>query len=165
MKVFDLELHGSHYYIKRNAIVKKITFNNRTFYAKFERINEPLTPILIEQHLHREYTIAVPLVKNNCTNYLVIEYKGEEHQQFYHLTKHLFRTLDIKDYHIYEGKDVERLQVFIKVNNLTLEDADTKLQKFSDTLKEKMTKKWKCLPSISLPKEYNIVTLPYKRLG
>jgi len=95
---------------------------------------------------------------------LVIEYKGEEYQRFFHLIKHLFKTLDIENYHIYEGKDVERLQVFIEVNELTLEEADTQLQKLSDTLKEKMTKKWKCLPSSSLPIEYNIVTLPYKKI-
>ena len=95
---------------------------------------------------------------------MVIEYKGDEHQRFFHLVKHLFKTLDIENYHIYEGKDVERLQVFIEVNQLTLEDADTKLQKLSDALKEKMTKKWKCLPSVSLPEEYNIVTLPYKEI-
>jgi len=164
LKVFDLEFSPDYYYIKRSTIVEKITFNNRTFYAKFERIDEPLTPLILEQHFHREYTIAVPLVKNNRSNYLVIEYKGEEHQRFFHLIKHLFKTLDIKNYHIYEGKDVERLQVFIEVNQLTLEEADAQLQKLSDALKEKMTKKWKCLPSSSLPKEYNIVTLPYKRI-
>ena len=164
MKVFDLEFDIDHYYIKRSAIVEKIVFNNRTFYAKFEHIEDPLTPLILEQHFHREYTIAVPLLKENKTNYLLIEYKGEEHQRFYHLVKHLFKTLDIEKYHIYEGKDVERLQVFIEVNKLSLEDADAKLQELSDALKEKMTKKWKCLPSSSLPKEYNIVTLPYKKL-
>jgi hypothetical protein len=95
---------------------------------------------------------------------LLIEYKGEEYQRFFHLVKHLFKTLDIEKYHIYEGKDVERLQVFIEVNQLTLEEADAQLQKLSDALKEKMTKKWKCLPSVSLPEEYNIVTLPYKEI-
>jgi len=164
IKVFNLEFSPDHYYIKRSTIVEKIVFNNRTFYAKFEHINEALTPLILEQHLHREYTIAVPLIENNTTNYLVIEYKGEEHQRFYHLVKHLFKTLDITEYHIYEGKDVERLQVFVEVNSLTLEDADTRLQEISDVLKEKMVKKWKMLPSSSLPKEYNIVTLPYKRL-
>jgi L-rhamnose mutarotase len=164
LKVFDLAFSPDYYYIKRSTIVEKISFNNRTFYAKFERIDEPLTPLILKQHFHREYTIAVPLVKNDTTNYLVIEYKGEEYQRFFHLVKHLFKTLNIENYHIYEGKDAERLQVFIEVNQLTLEDADTKLQKLSDALKEKMTKKWKCLPSASLPEEYNIVTLPYKKI-
>lgn len=92
----------------------------------------------------------------------MIEYKGDEYQRFYHLVKHLFKTLDITTYTIYQGKDEERLQVFIKVSQLTLEEADTQLQKFSNALKEKMTKKWKCLPSLQLPKAYNIVTLPHK---
>jgi L-rhamnose mutarotase len=164
LKVFDLELFDSHYYIKRSAIVEKIVFNNRTFYAKFERINEPLTPLLLQQHQDRQYTIAAPLLKDNHTNYLVIEYKGEEHERFYHLVKHLFKTLDITNYHMYEGKDVERLQVFIEVDNLSLEVADAKLKAFSDALKEKMVKRWKCLPSSSVPNAYNIVTLPYKKI-
>ncbi len=164
MKVFDLELFDSHYYIKRSAIVEKIVFDNRTFYAKFECIDEPLTPRLLKQHQNRQYTIAVPLLKDNHTNYLVIEYKGEEHERFYHLVKYLFKTLDITDYKMYEGKDVERLQVFIEVDNLSLEVAHTQLEALSQALKKKMVKKWKCLPCSALPKEYNIVTLPYKEI-
>ncbi len=164
MKVFDLEFSTEHYYIKRSTIVEQIQFNNRTFYAKFERINKPLTPLLLKQHQDRQYTIAVPLLHDNTTNYLVIEYKGDEYKRFYHLVKHLFKNLDISDYHIYQGKDPERLQVFIAVSQLTLEEADTRLQHISDALKEKMTKKWKCLPSIQLPEAYNIVTLPHKIL-
>lgn len=162
MKVFDLEFSVDHYYIKRSTIVEQIQFNNRTFYAKFERINEPLSALLLKQHLDREYTIAVPLMQDNHTNYLVIEYKGEEYQRFYHLVKHLFKTLEIENYHIYQGKDEERLQVFIAVDKLSLEDADAKLQELSDALKAKMTKNWKCLPSASLPEAYNIVTLPFR---
>ena len=76
----------------------------------------------------------------------------------------MFRTLDITNYHIYQGKGVERLQVFIEVDNLTLEEANEKLETLSLALKEKMVKKWKCLPCSALPEEYNIVTLPYKEI-
>ena len=164
MKVFDLDLIDTHYYIKRNSIVEQIQFNNRTFYAKFERIDEPLTPLLLEQHLQREYTIAAPLLDNGYTNYLVIEYKGEEYQRFHYLIKHLFSTLDIEKYHIYQGKSEERIQVFIEVDRLSLKEADKHLKELSNMLKQKLTKKWKCLPDISLPEAYNIVTLPYKKL-
>ena len=71
--------------------------------------------------------------------------------------------MDISNYHIYQGKDIERLQIFIAVKQLTLKEADTQLQTLSNALKEKMTKKWKCLPSLALPEAYNIVSLPYKR--
>ena len=164
MKIFDLELFDTHYYIKRNTIVEQIQFENRTFYAKFERVDEPLTPLLFEQHQNRQFIIAAPLLKDNRTNYLVIEYKGDEHKRFQHLVKHLFKTMQISDYYIYQGKDIERLQVFIKVDQLTVEEAEEQLQTISDALKEKMIKKWKCLPSTSLPESYNIVTLPYNTL-
>ena len=164
MKIFDLELFDTHYYIKRNTIVEQIQFENRTFYAKFERVDEPLTPLLFEQHQNRQFIIAAPLLKDHRTNYLVIEYKGEEHKRFQHLVKHLFKTMQISDYYIYQGKDIERLQVFIKVDQLTVEEAEEQLQTISDALKEKMIKKWKCLPSTSLPEAYNIVTLPYNTL-
>ncbi len=91
----------------------------------------------------------------------MIEYKGEEYQRFYHLVQHLFKTLDISNYTIYQGKDIERLQVFIAVDNLSLEESDTLLSEYSNALKEKMTKKWKTLPSLNLPEDYNIVTMPY----
>ena len=164
MKVFDLDLFDSHYYIKRNSIVEQIVFDNRTFYAKFERIDEPLTPLLFEQHLQREFVIAAPLLEEGYTNYLVIEYKGEEYQRFHHLIRHLFSALEIESYHIYQGKSEERLQVFIEVERLPLEEADRRLKKLSNMLKQKLTRKWKCLPDSSLPEAYNIVTLPYKKL-
>lgn len=59
---------------------------------------------------------------------------------------------------------MERLQVFIEVKQLSLEEADAQLKTLSDALKVKMIQKWKCLPSLQLPEAYNIVTLPYKRL-
>ena len=95
----------------------------------------------------------------------MIEYKGEEYQRFYHLVRHLFKTLEIENYHIYQGKDKERLQVFITVDTLPLEEADRQLQIYSDALKEKMTKRWKTLPSIQLPESYNIVTLPISQIS
>jgi len=118
----------------------------------------------LQQHLDRQYSIAVPLLKDDHTNYLVIEYKGDEYQRFQHLVKHLFKTMKLSEYYIYQGKDPERLQVFIPVDKLSLGEADMRLRSISDALKEKMTKKWKCLPSITLPEAYNIVTLPYHTL-
>ena len=72
--------------------------------------------------------------------------------------------MEISDYSIFQGKDVERIQVFIAVDQLTLKEADAQLKVLSNALKEKMTKNWKCLPSLTLPEAYNIVSLPYDQL-
>jgi len=95
---------------------------------------------------------------------LLIEYKGEEAKRFYYLIQHLFRSLKITNYSLYQGKDEKRLQVFIKVENITLEEADTQLLEISNALKQKMPIAWKCLPSWALPEAYNIVTLPYHKM-
>jgi len=103
-------------------------------------------------------------MENDRTDYLVMEYKGEEHQRFYYLIQHLFKTMHIEQFQIYQGKDEERVQVFIEVDQLTLEEAEEQLQEISSNLTQKLTKKWKCLPLLSLPEAYNIVTLPYKSI-
>lgn len=72
--------------------------------------------------------------------------------------------MGIDNYHIYRGKDEEKVQVFIHVDHLSLEEADTQLQSISDKLKQRLTKRWKTLPSVQLPEAYNIVTLPYKNI-
>jgi len=80
------------------------------------------------------------------------------------LVKHLFASLKIENYYIYQGKSEDKVQVFMEVDSIPLEDAHSRLEKISNMLKEKLTKKWKCLPSTLLPEAYNIVTLPYKTI-
>ncbi len=70
--------------------------------------------------------------------------------------------MKIKEYYIYQGKSEENIRVFIKVEKLTLEEADKAVLEISENLKQKLTKRWKCLPLLSLPEDYNIVTLPYQ---
>jgi hypothetical protein len=163
VRVFDLELPDHCYYIKRSTIVEKIHFRHRTFYAKFERIDEPLTPLLLDQHLRREYTIAVPLILDGHTDYLVLEYRGTDPLRFYHLSRHLMETLQIRDYHHYQGKRAHYVQLFIAVAHLCIKEADALLQRISDDLTLKMPRAWKCFPDPSLPKSYQIITLPFKR--
>ncbi|HHD72377.1 MAG TPA: DUF1882 domain-containing protein [Epsilonproteobacteria bacterium] len=165
-KEFDitLELPGldkSYYYVKRRSIVEKITFHHRTFYAKFERIDEPLTPTVISQHLNRQYTIAAPLLKNGKTNYLVIEYRGREPLRFYHTSRHVMHMFQIDQYAYFEGKKHHYIQLFIPVDALPLNQANENIQKVSDALAMRLPKEWKCFPDPSLPDSYNIITLPY----
>jgi len=105
----------------------------------------------------------LPLTKTDKTNYLLIEYKGEEHQRFYYLCKQLFQTIQIKNYHIYRGREIEKLQVFIEVDNLSIAEAEEKLKEISASLEKRIVKNWKCLPSALFPYSYNIVTLPYTK--
>jgi hypothetical protein len=163
IKVFDLEFDTEFYYIQRDTIVDKIKFNNRTLYSKFEKIDIQPTPLLIEQHLNREFTIALPLITNNHTNYIVLEYEKEETNSFYYLLKHLLKSLYITEFYIYES--INRVvQIFIPIKNTPLQEAYKKVKIIKQTLEVKSSKRCKIFPDENLPKNYNKIIIPIKKM-
>jgi Domain of unknown function (DUF1882) len=161
----ELPFNRSYYYTKRASIVGRIAFDGRLFYPKFERVDEPLSDTLILQHLNREYTIAAPLFQGSKTRILLLEYKGDEYQRFYHLMRHLLRALGIEKYRFHQGKREETLTLVIFTTPLTLDEASMKLKTISEALESRMLKKWKILPDNTLPDDYQIMTLPYGVYG
>ena len=155
---------SSYYYIKRSSIVKRISFDNRTFYSKFERIDEPLSDLVISQHLAGDYTVAIPLLHDNHTDKLVIEYKGSNSVRFYHLSRYIIQNFDIAEYIYYRGYRDDMVVLIISVDRVPIEKAYQMVEDISKALSAKMTKEWKILPDINLPLEYNILVLPYGRL-
>jgi hypothetical protein len=106
----------------------------------------------------------MPLVIDNKTKYMLIEYQGDESIKFRYLLKHILTQLNFTFY-TYQGKKEDKIQVFIKADDISLAQATKELEKISSLLIEKLSKKWKLLPSDNLPLEYNIATLPYKELS
>ena len=156
-----LWFRSDHYYIKRPKIVEHIVYNNRIFYAKFERINRPLTPLLLQQHLKGEVTVAASLLDNdNRCSYLVLEYKGKEIERFGALLAWQCRQLNLASPRLFYTRSRKKLQAFIAHDALFLSDAHRMLHAVSSTLEAKMQKSWKLLPSSNLPMHYNIITLP-----
>lgn len=156
-------LNRTHYYIKRASVVEKIVFENRSFYAKFERVDERLDGVVLSQHLKKEIIIAASLLDDGYTNLLVLEYKGNEPLRFYHTVKQLFQTLDIERFYPFEGKSEKHIQIYIPTEKISLHEAHKRLMEISDFLSLKLPVEWQTLPNETLPEAYNIVTLPYKK--
>ena len=57
-----IKMINSHYFIKRDTIVSKIEHKGRTFFNKYERVNEFLSPSLIREHSEGKITIAHNLI-------------------------------------------------------------------------------------------------------
>jgi len=74
------------------------------------------------------------------------------------------RSFAIEKYQYYQGRKENSIQLLISVESISLDEADEILQKISDALSMRLTKEWRCLPDKKLPKEYNILTLPYKEI-
>jgi len=162
IKVLDLEFNSEYFYIQRNSIVEKITFNNRTFYSKYEKFPTPISPILLEQHYKNELTLALPLVENSMVNYLVIEYYQEDWNSFYSLIKHLFKTLNIQDYFTYKNPNKNLLQIFIVRDQMPIDIAYDEVEILEHNLNIKSNKSYKIFPNRNSPKNYNIIRLPFK---
>ena len=164
INVLDLEFSNDHYYIQNRSIVEKVTFNNRTFYSKFEKITTPLTPILLKQHQENELSLAVSLVEEDFVNYIVIEYHQEDWKSFYSLLKHLLKSLEINNYQYYRNPKKELLQLFIPKKQMSLENAFKEVENIKHHLELKSKKSYKIYPNINLPKNYNIITLPIEKI-
>jgi len=74
------------------------------------------------------------------------------------------QTQQITHYHLFQGKGEDKIQLFIEVDELPVDEAEERLEILSSMLEQKLDKTWKCLPSSNLPEAYNIVTLPYTQL-
>ena len=163
--ILDLEFSAKHVYLQNSSIVKKITFNNRTFYSKFEELKTKLTPTLLEKHLQDEITLALPLIEEqDSVNYLVIEYHQEDWNQFYSLLKYLLKSLNINNYKCYFNSKKMLLQLFIPRDHISLERAYSEVENIKHHLELKSKKSYKIYPNKFLPKNYNIITLPTKKL-
>ncbi len=164
INIFDLEFNCEYFYIRSKSIVEKITFNNRVFYSKYKKITSPLTPILLKQHQNHDINLALPLIENNRVNYLVIEYYQEDWKAFYSLIKYLLKNLHIDLYFSYRDEKELLLQIFIQRDNIDLETAYKEVENIKYLLNLKLKKSYKIFPNSNLPKNYNIITLPQKKI-
>ena len=164
VKIFELEFDSEFYYIQKDFIVEKVKFANRTLYSKFKKVDEAPTPLLIKQHLQKELVVALPLITDNHINYIVLEYEKEENNHFYYLLKYLLKSLYIEEFYTYKSRKDKYIQIFIPVKNMSIESAYKEINKIEQILEAKSSKRCKILPDINLPKNYNKITLPIKKM-
>lgn len=166
MTAMDLKLIkmvSDHYWIKRDTVVNKIPFKGRTFYNKFEKVNETLSQSIINQHLKGDITVAHSIVnKHNKVENIVIDYNGRDPERFYHKAQLLLREEGYINFTAYTTKTDGHLHVYIHKGHTTLSEAIQLAKMISMKLASKQPKQWKMFPNSDTPDEYNILALPYE---
>ncbi len=158
-----IKMLNDHYWEKKDSVVDKISFNGRTFYNKYEKIDKTLTQSLIQKHLKKEITLAHSLInKHNKVENIVIDYNGRDPQRFYHKAQLLLREEGYINFTAYETKTEGHLHLYIHKGHTTLQEAYQLGKTLSMKLATKQPKQWKVFPSQELPPEYNILNIPYE---
>jgi len=152
-----------HYYIQRSSIVDKIVHNGRTFYNKFERIDEPLTRMVMNDHSDRKIVVAHDLInRHNKVENIVFDYNGRNPERFWHRAQLLLREEGFINFTAYETKTPGHLHLYIHKGHTTFQEAVQLGRLLSTKLATKLPKEWRMFPTSDLPREYNILILPYK---
>jgi len=152
-----------HYWIKRDKIVEKRSHSGRMFFDKYEKIDETLTTALANQHEKGEITIAHSLInKRDKVENIVFDYNGRNTERFWHRAQLLLREEGFINFTAYESKTNGHLHLYIHKGHTTLQEAYQIAKMLSMKLAQKLPKEWKVFPNPDIPKEFNILNLPYK---
>lgn len=158
-----IKMITDHYWIKRDNIVEKRTHNGRMFFDKYEKIDEPLTSAIINKHLKGEITVAHSLInKYDKVENIVIDYNGRNTERFWHRAQLLLREEGFINFTAYTTKTPGHLHLYVHKGHTTLQEGYQIAKMLSMKLAQRMPREWKVFPDPDVPKEFNILTLPYE---
>lgn len=149
-----LTSESTHYYIEQKEIVTKITLNGRTLFSRYKRFEGKITPTLIEQHLHKEITLAIPI--NN--NIKVFKYAGKNIVAFASLLFYIAKEFSINNLVITNYSQEKITILYITEYNGNTNGSF--LKKAKEILELKLPNEWKILPNSTLPEVGNLLELP-----
>lgn len=158
-----IKMITDHYWIKRDTVVEKRIHNGRTFFDKYERINETLTNTIISRHEKGEITVAHSLInKFDQVENIIFDYNGTNTDRFWQRAQLLLREEGFINFTAYESKTSGHLHLYIHKGHTTLQEAYQIGKMLSMKLSAKLPREWKVFPDPDIPREYNILALPYK---
>lgn len=157
-----IKMIDSHYWIKKEGIGERVMFGGRTFYNKFVRVDAPLTRSIIQQHLKGEITVSHSLInERDKVENIVIDYNGRNTERFWHRAQLLLREEGFMNFTAYTSKTPGRLHLYIHKGHTTLQEAYQLGKMLSMKLSQKMPTEWRVFPNQELPREFNILAIPY----
>ncbi len=157
-----IKMITSHYYIKRDKIVRKIEHSGRTFFDKFERVDEPLTASVMKDHVDGKITIAHSLINSaNQVENIVFDYNGRMPEKFWHRAQLMLRDEGYLNFTAYKTKTPGHLHLYIHKGHTQLNEGYQLANKLSVMLAQRLPVEWKVFPSMDVPRDFNILTIPY----
>ncbi len=158
-----IKMVNSHYWIKRDTIVNKVTHKGRLFFDKYERIDQPLSRSIMNEHDERKIIVAHSLInERDKVENIVFDYNGRNTEKFWHRAQLMLREEGFLNFTAYESKTPGHLHLYVHKGHTTLQEGYQIAKTLSMKLAQKLPREWKMFPNPDIPREFNILNLPYK---
>lgn len=158
-----IKMISDHYFIKTDRIIQKIEFRGKNFFDKFERVNEPLTYQIQKEHFEHKKIIAHDLIsKDNIVENIVFDYNGFMPERFWHRAQLMLREMGFVNFTAYHSKTSGHLHLYVHKGHTILSEAYQLANKLSASLAQKLPQEWRMFPNMDMPREFQILTLPYE---
>ena len=158
-----IKINKRYYYEYKGKIVNKIIYKGRTFFDKYEKIDKPLTLMVMNEHIERKKIIAHDLInrERNIVENIVFDYNGTNPELFWNRASLLLREEGFLNFTAYHSKTPGHLHLYIHKGHTTVSEAIQIAKKLSSKLALKLPKQWRMFPNDEMPPEFNILNLPY----
>lgn len=158
-----IKMINDHYWLKNDSIVQKIECNGKLFFDKYERVNQTLTNTIIKEHLEGKITVAHSLINRfDKVENIVFDYNGRNTERFWHRAQLLLREEGFINFTAYKTKTEGHLHLYVHKGHTTLQEGCQIAKMLSMKLSQKLPREWRMFPSLELPREFNILALPYE---
>ena len=161
-----IKVDKTHYYRWTGKIQNKISYKGRTFFDKYERIDKSLTLQVMNKHSDNDEVIAHDLIRKDIrgeyVENIVFDYNGRDTERFWHRAQLMLREEGFLNFTAYKSKTNGPLHLYVHKGHTDLNEAYQLAKLLSQKLSQKLPKQWKMFPSNDIPREFNILNLPYE---
>ncbi len=158
-----IKIVNNHYWIKRDKIITKINHKGRMFFDKYEKIDQSLSRSIMNEHDERKIIVAHSLINaRDKVENIVFDYNGRNTEKFWHRAQLMLREEGFLNFTAYESKTPGHLHVYVHKGHTTVQEGYQIAKTLSMKLAQKLPREWKMFPNPDIPREFNILNLPYK---
>ena len=93
---------------------------------------------------------------------IVFDYNGRTPDRFWHRAQLLLREEGYINFTAYETKTPGHLHLYVHKGHTTLNEGYQLANKLSLLLSQRLVKEWRVFPTLDVPREFNILALPYR---
>lgn len=158
-----IKMISNHYY-ELGTKLRRVEFNGKNFFDKYERVDAQLTYAIQKEHFEGKRTIAHDLIndKEKIVENIVFDYNGYDPDRFWHRAQLMLREMGFVNFTAYKTKTEGHLHLYVHKGHTVLSEAYELANRLSITLSQKMPSSWRMFPNPDMPREFQILNIPYE---